>query len=179
MDDDNLINMLVEIVKKNEETLCFFIDSFKNDYQKDRGMEGWFQLELIAILLKNKISSKHPGKGHDLNLEDDTKIELRMTTSFNPRYIIDAMIKYNNKNKPFIPVLFFSGYHSYWKNKPNPNFEDADKVKNYFKEEILKNRSKQMNEKLGLTGFSIICKKVDLGEKKGIVGIIKPSKENS
>lgn len=168
MNPKELVEMMYDITEKGKEKLYFFIENAKKLSHKDRGIEGWFQTELIAELKKrSKTKDKtieHTTRGPDLKLPDGKEIELKMTTCFNPEWTINGMIKHE------APVLFFSGYLDY-KNKKNPDFEDEDAVKKWFQEKL--------DKKSYGDGFSIMYKTVDLVEDKGIVGIIEPSKEMS
>lgn len=57
------------------------------------GIEGWFKVEIVAAL-KNKIAELQ-NKGPDLLLEDNTEIELKAITDFNPVYFIEGSLKYD------------------------------------------------------------------------------------
>jgi len=192
MEDEELINLMVKIVNRGQATLYRFIENAGNYSPPDRGIEGWFQAELIAELwekLEGKFI-KHPHDGPDLKLPNGEEIELRMTTSFNPGYTVDGI----KRGKNGATVLFFSGYLDYNKSdkkkkekdmekkglKGKDFFEQEDVVEEWFKSQFLiKNKYNEISEKSGLSWFSIKYKIVDLIKYKGIVGIIKPSKEVS
>ncbi len=173
MKPEELIEMMSDITERRKETLYHFIQNAKNCYHRDRGVEGWFQTELIAELKKKGKTIEHKFGGPDLKFPDGTEIELKMTTCFNPGWTIDGMI--NHK----APVLFFSGYLPFSDKKGNPNFEDEDAVKQWFQDLITKKKKEKMRKSLGQTGLNIMYKTVDLKEDKGIVGFVQPSKEIS
>ena len=177
--EKELIDLMIEICKREDETLYHFIENASKYSHQDRGIEGWFQTELIAELWHRSDKKKpieHHYKGPDLTLPDKTEIELRMTTSFNPGYIIDGM----KRGKKGTTVLFFSGYLDYKKSDKNKKekdfFEDEATVKHWFEDQFSKkNKDNKISIKTGKPGFSIKYKTVDLMKEKVIVGIIKPS----
>jgi len=185
MDHEELINLMVKITNRREKTVYHFTENADKCNHRDRGIEGWFQAELIAELWKKWKGKpiEHPGDGPDLKFPDGEEIELRITTSFNPGYTIDGMIRGKDD---LAPVLFFSGYLPYYKKMGDTKiiFENENAVKQWFQDEIPKNnRDKLLTEKSHKTGFNrfnIKYKTVDLvKDKKVIVGIIESSKEIS
>jgi len=57
------------------------------------GIEGWLKVE-IAAALKNKVAELKK-RGPGLLLADNTEIELKAGTDFNPAYFIEGSLKYN------------------------------------------------------------------------------------
>ena len=188
MDHNELINLMVKITNRGQKTLYSFIENADKCDHRDRGIEGWFQTELIAELwTKWKGESiAHPHNGPDLQLPNGEEIELRMTTSFNPGYTVDGM----KRGKNGATVLFFSGYLDYKISdkvkkkkemekkglKEKDFFEQKDVVKEWFKTQFLiKNKDNEISDKTGKPGFIVEYKTVDLMKEKVIVGIIEPS----
>ena len=156
---------MTEIVEEREEILCRFIENADKCNHRDKGIEGWFQTELIAKLWTGE-PIQHHDKGPDLSFPDGYEIELKMTTCFRPDWIISGM----KKDGRWTPVLFFSGYLHFWKSKENknPDFENEKQVREWFQEEIFK--------KYNHIHFNIISNIVDLmndKNKKVIIGIIE------
>jgi len=176
MNPEELIDLIADISQKRKETVYYFIENARNCKHQDRGIEGWFQTELIAELQKQGKKVEHTHGGPDLKIDNEVEIELKMTTCFRPDWIIDGLIEYKQK----VPVLFFSGYLDFW-NKENPDFEKEDEVLKWFKEQIpKKNRRDDLNDKFGQANFSIRYRTVDLmNDTQGIAGIIESSKEIS
>jgi len=176
MNPEELIDLIVDISQRRKETIYYFIENARNCSHQDRGIEGWFQTELIAGLQKQGKKVEHTNGGPDLKIDDDVEIELKMTTCFRPDWTVDGLIEHKQK----VSVLFFSGYLEFW-NKKNPDFEKEDEVQQWFQDQIQKkNRYNDLNNKFGQTNFSIKYKTVDLmNNKQGIVGIIKSSKDIS
>jgi hypothetical protein len=193
MNRNKLIDLMVDIVKQRERTLYFFIENARKCAHQDRGIEGWFQTELIAELWRRsnkKEPIEHPYTGPDLILPNKTEIELRMTTSFNPGYTIDGMKRGKNGSA----VLFFSGYLDYKKNdkkkkenemekkelKEKDFFEQEKVVKEWFKNQFfIKNKDNEISNKTGRPSFIVRYKTVGLMKEKAIVGIIEPSQKTS
>jgi hypothetical protein len=57
------------------------------------GIEGWLKVEIVAAL-KSKVAELQ-SKGPNLRMEDNTEIELKAGTDFNPVYFIDGSLKYD------------------------------------------------------------------------------------
>jgi len=172
MNPKELVEMMSTITERGKETLQNYIQNASNLSHKDRGVEGWFQTELIAELQKKGETVKHVYSGPDIIFDEGMEVELKTTTCFNPGWTIDGMI--NHK----APVLFFSGYLPYYQKK-NPDFENEDAVKEWFVDRLTEKKKEKMKKHFGQTGLNIMYKTVDLGNEKGIVGFVKPSKDIS
>lgn len=172
MEPKKLVDIITEITENNKETLDNFIKNAESYNHKDRGVEGWFQTEIIAELQKQKIKVEHKHDGPDLIINEKDKIELKMTTCFNPSWTIDGMIVHG------APVLFFSGYLKYYK-KDNPKFEEENAVEEWFQDRLTEKKKGKLKKCFGKTGLNIQYRTVDFGENKVIVGYIEPFKETS
>ena len=119
---------MTEIIKEREIILNRFIENADKCPHRDRGIEGWFQTELIARLWNEEKPITHYYKGPYLLFPDGYEIELKMTTCFRPDWIIGGMIK----NNDWTPVLFFSGYLDYWNKKNKPDYDDKVELREWF-----------------------------------------------
>ena len=173
MKPKELIDMMSYITTRGKETLNLFIQNAKKCEHVDRGVEGWFQTELIAELEKKGESVSHVYGGPDIIFKDGQEIELKMTTCFNPGWTIDGMI--NHK----APVLFFSGYLDFYKSKSNPDFDNEDAIKKWFRDRLTDRQTKELKSRFGKSGLNIMYRTVDMGNDKAMVGYIEPSKEIS
>jgi hypothetical protein len=156
----------MEIITEKEEILYRFIENADKCDHRDRGIEGWFQTELIAKLWDGK-PIQHHYKGPDLSFSDGYEIELKMTTCFRPDWITDGMIK----DKRWTPVLFFSGYLHFWKSEKNqnPEFEDKKDIRKWFEKEIHK---KYPNIQFDIS-FTNTIELMNNKKKKVLIGIIE------
>lgn len=72
------------------------VDSLRNIKQFNRvGIEGWFKVEIVAVLGKEIESLKSDGP--DLLFKDGTKIEIKAATDFHKGFFIDPIRKYEYK----------------------------------------------------------------------------------
>jgi len=62
------------------------------------GIEGWFKVEIIAVLGDRVEALKN--KGPDLLLKDGTKVELKAGTNFSRAWFVEPIRKYD------VPCLF-------------------------------------------------------------------------
>lgn len=177
--EKELIDEMVSIAKRGKSTLDSMHEYVKDPKckHKDRGLEGWFRIELVASLQKKPgLNFTYETDGADL-IFDDKKVELKTTTSFNTGWIIDeGLIKHK------APVLFFSGYNKMKK----INYNDEEMIKDRFQNHIESTRTEvKRTEKIsnieefeGMNSIEIRYKVVQLKEKC-IVGYIQPSWEFS
>jgi hypothetical protein len=88
----DVFDPVVERIRKN-------IDSLPNIKRFHRtGIEGWFKVEIVAVL-GNRIRSLQ-NEGPDFILEDGTEIELKAATDFHKGFFLDPIRKYGS------PTLF-------------------------------------------------------------------------
>ena len=171
MKPKELVDIISDITTKGKDTLSHFIQNAEKCNHVDRGVEGWFQTELIAELEKKGETVSHFYGGPDIIFKDCQEIELKMTTCFNPGWTIDGMI--NHK----APVLFFSGYLNFYKGKTNPDFDDEGKIKEWFRDRLTERQRNELKSRFGKSGLNIMYRTVDMGNDKAMVGYIEPSEK--
>jgi len=98
----DIFNLVLNHIKAEERKESLkAIERYGN---KGIGLESWFKLEIVRVL--NNASNREievkeiHGEGPDLKLNDGRRIELKATTDFNSRYIIEGLA-YDN-----CPCLF-------------------------------------------------------------------------
>ena len=163
-----LIEIAERVIQNNRKAIENFHTFAKRKNHKDLGIEGWFQFELIASLVKKNIDVDHLSKGADLQFKDSEDIELRATTSFHPCYILDGLINHE------ATVLFFSGYNKLFEKINKPKFEDEKYIFSCFLS-YLKGKRK---EKLNADSISLEYKIITLKELC-IIGILSKSDKPS
>jgi len=162
-----LIDIAERIILKNRKEIENYHTFADLQGHTDRGIEGWFQFELIASVFENNIDVKHPSSGADLRFYGREDIELRATTSFHPCYILDGLL--DHKNQP--PVLFFSGYNDKLFKKINrPTFTDEKYIFSCFTNYLKGERKKKLDSK----SLSLEYKIINL-KKPCIIGILAKS----
>ena len=164
-----IFDIAEQIINDNKKVLENYHDFADSKNHNDRGIEGWFQFELISAFMENDdIEIEHLPKGADLKFNDREDIELRATTSFHPCYVLDGFLDHEKKT-----VLFFSGYNKFFKKINQPNLTDEKDVFNCFKNYIDNSKRKK---KLGKDSIDLEYKVIDL-KKPCILGLLKKSGE--
>jgi len=89
----DIFNLVLNHIKAEERKES--LKAIERYVNKGVGLESWFKVETVRILnnagnREIEVKEIH-GKGPDLKLNDGRRIELKATTDFNSRYIIEGL----------------------------------------------------------------------------------------